>query len=56
MNKRIIKLASQLCGLYKTLYRDTMPFHNKKIDSYQDRANKIIEGIEEEVDKSFEEK
>ena len=51
--KRIYKLASQLAGLYKTLYKDTMPFHNENTDKYQDKAFKIMEGIDEELNKEI---
>lgn len=51
--KKIYKLASQMAGIYKALYRDTMPFHNENTDKYQARAFKIIESIEEEVDKEI---
>lgn len=51
--KKIYKLASQLSGIYKTLYRDTMPFHNESTDKYQDRAFKIMEAIEEELQKGI---
>ena len=51
---KIYKLASQLSGLYKTLYKDTMPFHNKNTDEYRDKAWGIMKDIEQELEREFE--